>query len=282
MPNFPRFLAVLAAASALSAPLAAQDAATVIARVGEVELTLGHVIALRGQLPPQYQAAPDAQLFPVLVQQMIDQEILAQAQEAALSDTGRMRLENERRSFLSNMALQAVVEGAVTPEALEEAYAAFAEAFTSGEPVPEWNAAHILVRTEEEVQAVMAALAEGRDFAELAREVSTDGSARQGGDLGWFGPGMMIPEFEATVRGLEPGQVSEPLQSRFGWHVVRLIDARTASVPPLDQVQEQLAGELRREAVMARLAELQAGATVENLSEGLDPALLSRTDLLAE
>lgn len=282
MPKFPRFLAVLAVAGTLSAPLAAQDAATVIARVGEVELTLGHVIALRGQLPPQYQAAPDAQLFPVLIQQMIDQELLAQAQADVLSPVDRIRLDNERRSFLSNLALQAAVEDAVTPEALDTAYQAFTEAFTSGAPVPEWNAAHILVRTEDEVQAVVAALAEGRDFAEVAREVSTDGSARQGGDLGWFGPGMMIPEFEATVRALEPGQVSEPLQSRFGWHVVRLIDSRTASVPPLEQIREQLAGELRREAVMARLAALQAGATIQNLSEGLDPALLSRTDLLDE
>lgn len=282
MPKFPRFLAALAVAGTLSAPLAAQDAATVIARVGEVELTLGHVIALRGQLPPQYQAAPDAQLFPVLIQQMIDQELLAQAQAGVLSPVDRIRLDNERRSFLSNLALQAAVEDAVTPEALDTAYQAFTEAFTSGAPVPEWNAAHILVRTEEEVEAVVAALAEGRDFAEVAREVSTDGSARQGGDLGWFGPGMMIPEFEATVRALEPGQVSEPLQSRFGWHVVRLIDSRTASVPPLEQIREQLAGELRREAVMARLAALQAGATIQNLSEGLDPALLSRTDLLDE
>lgn len=290
MPKFPRFLAVLATAAALAGPAAAQDtaadaapdAATVIARVGAAELTLGHVIALRGQLPAQYQAAPDAQLFPVLVQQMIDQELLAQTRAGQLTATQQIQLDNELRSFLSNISLQAVVTAAVTPEALDQAYAAFSEAFSSGDPVPEWNAAHILVRTEDEIAAVVAALAEGREFAEVAREVSTDGSARQGGDLGWFGPGVMIPEFETTVRSLEPGQVSEPLQTRFGWHVVRLLDTRTASVPALDEVREQLTNELRREAVMAQLAELRAANTVEDLSEGLDPALLSRTELLAD
>jgi len=280
MPRLSRLSALLAAGlMALPGLAPAQDATTVIARVGGVELTLGHAIALLQELPEQIRAAPDDRLFPALVGQMIDQELLAQGQrELALAD--RLRLDNTRRDFLSNLALQAAVEAAVTDENLRIAYGAFAEAFADGDPVTEWNAAHILVRTEDEIAAVVDQLAQGRDFAEIAAEVSIDGSARQGGDLGWFGPGVMIPEFEETVRNLDPGQVSDPLQTRFGWHLVRLLDSRLASVPPFERVQNDLAAELRRTAVQDLIEGLRAGTTVENLSEALDPALMRRLDLL--
>jgi peptidyl-prolyl cis-trans isomerase C len=280
MPKVTIFLAILATAAALAVPARSQDAATVIARVGDVDLTLGHAIALRAQLPPQIQGAPDDRLFPALVQQMIDQEVLAQARAAALSAGDRTRLDNEVRGFLSGLALQSAIDSAVTPEGLAAAYAAFAEAFGQGEPVTEWNAAHILVRSQDEIAAVVDQLEQGREFADVAREVSTDGSARQGGDLGWFGPGVMIPEFEDTVRNLQPGQVSEPLQTRFGWHVVRLLDSRIASVPPLEAVQDQLADELRRATVQSVIEDLRAATSVTDLSQGLDPALLRRDDLL--
>jgi peptidyl-prolyl cis-trans isomerase C len=281
MPRFTTFLAIVAASGTLALPLQAQDAATVIARVGDVELTLGHAIALRAQLPAQIQAAPDDRLFPALIQQMIDQEVLAQSQVVALTAADQMRLDNEVRGFLSNVALQNAVDAAVTPENLATAYGAFAEAFGAGEPVTEWNAAHILVATQDEIAAVVDQLAQGREFADVAREVSTDGSARQGGDLGWFGPGTMIPEFEDTVRNLEPGQVSEPLQTRFGWHVVRLLDSRIASVPALEEVEDRLADELRRAAVQGLIEGLRAGVEVTDLSQTLDPSLLRRDDLIA-
>lgn len=277
-----RFPAAAALVCALAAPAAAQDAATVVARVGEAQITLGHVIALREVLPPQLQGAPDDRLFPVLIEQMIDQELLAQSVAGQLSDANRLRFENEQRGFLSGVALAAAIDLAVTEPNIEAAYAAFAEEFGAGEPVTEWNAAHILVQTEEQIRAAAEAIAGGRDFAEVAREVSTDGSARQGGDLGWFGPGVMIPEFEEVVRNLAPGQVSEPLQTRFGWHLVRLVETRIASVPDLATVRDDLIEELRREAMQTLIASLRAATAVEKLSEGMDPALMRRTDLLAD
>lgn len=280
MPRFTNFLAVLAMSGGLGLAAQAQDAATVIARVGDVDLTLGHAIALRAQLPAQIQSAPDDRLFPALVQQMIDQEVLAQSRADDLTAGDQIRLDNEVRGFLSGVVLQSAIEAAVSPDAIAAAYAAFAQEYGQGEPVTEWNAAHILVREEAEVSAVVAALDEGREFADVAREVSVDGSARNGGDLGWFGPGVMIPEFEETVRNLEPGQVSPPLQTRFGWHVVRLLDSRIASVPALEAVQEELADELRRGAVQALIEGLRAQVAVTDLSQELDPALLRRDDLL--
>lgn len=272
----------LALALPAAAPLAAQDAATVIARVNGVEITLGHAIALREMLPAQLQAAPDERLFPALVNQIVEQELLAQSVAGALGTGDRLRLENQTRGFLSGVALAAAIDLAVTEPNIQAAYAAFAQAFGAGEPVTEWNAAHILVRTEDAARAALAAIEGGRDFAEVAREVSTDGAARQGGDLGWFGPGVMIPEFEEVVRRLEPGQVSAPLQTRFGWHLVRLNDRRLASVPPLDQVREQLIEELRREAMTGLIASLRAAGSVEMEIEGMNPSLLSRADLLGD
>lgn len=272
---------VVALALPLAVPATAQDASTVVARANGVEITLAHVLALREMLPPQLQAAPGDRLFPALVNQLIDQELIAQSMAAeALSPPDRARLENQTRAFLSGVALQAQVSRAVTDESIAVAYAAFVEAYGAAEPVPEWNAAHILVRTEEEARAAAEAIAGGRDFGDLAREVSTDGAARQGGDLGWFGPGMMIPEFEEAVRALEPGQVSEPIQTRFGWHLVRLADRRIASVPPLEQMRDQLIEELQREVVQSMIGSLRGTAQVEDLSSGIDPEVLRRTDLM--
>ena len=276
------FRFALAFAGLLALPATAQDAATVLARVGGVEITLGHAIALREMLPPQLQAAPPDRLFPALVNQLVDQELLAQSVAEGLGQGDRMRLDNQTRGFLSGVALAEVIDAAVTDANVDAAYAAFASAYGAGQPVTEWNAAHILVATEAEAQAAAEAIAGGRDFGELAREISTDGAARQGGDLGWFGPGVMIPEFEEVVRSLEPGQVSAPLQTRFGWHLVRLADRRIASVPPLDAVREQLIEELRREAMNALISRLRAATPVEVAIDGIDPALLGRADLLGD
>ncbi|WP_127108973.1 peptidylprolyl isomerase [Pararhodobacter zhoushanensis] len=277
-----RFAAVTAIFTALAVPAVAQDASTVIARVGGTEITLGNAIALRAQLPEQFAQVPDATLFPAIVQQLIEQELLAQAQADNLSPRDQLMLQNETRNFLANAALVEAATAAVTDESVQAAYDAFAAEYAQGEPVTEYNAAHILVRTEEERDQVVAALAEGREFADVAREFSIDGSSQQGGDLGWFPAGVMIPEFQAAVEGLEPGQVSEPVQTRFGWHVITLLGTRTAEVPALEDVRDDLVTQIQREATTARVEQLREGAEVENLAEGMDPALLSQSSLLDE
>lgn len=276
------FAAATAIFAVFAAPALAQDASTVVARVGDVEITLGNAIAIRGQLPQQFAQIPDETLFPALIEQLIEQELLAQAYADQLTRAETLMLENESRNFVANVGLMRAATAAVTPESLAEAYQAYADAFSQGEAVTEYNAAHILVREDAERDAVVAALAEGRDFADVAREFSMDGSAQQGGDLGWFSAGMMIPDFQAAVEALEPGQVSDPVQTQFGWHVIKLLEMRDASVPPLEEVQEELVNEIQREATRVAIAALREANTVENLSEGMDPALLSQIDLLDE
>jgi peptidyl-prolyl cis-trans isomerase C len=279
-----RFAAKLTGAVALSAlwagSLVAQDVGQVLARVGAVEITLGHAIALREQLPPQFQMIPADTLFPAIVDQLIEQELLAQSMAGMLANRDRLMLENEERNFIANIALTQVAEAALTEAALETAYAAFAAEFAQGEPAREYNAAHILVRTQEEIETIAAEIAGGRDFGDAAREYSLDGSGQSGGNLGWFGEGVMIQPFEDMVLSLEPGQVSAPVETRFGWHLILLNETRLAAVPPLDDVREELEQQIQREAARAHLDSLRAGAEVTRDIEGVDPALVARTDLI--
>ena len=279
----PLALVALLAAGVLHGPAArADEAGRVLARVGEVEITLGHAIAMRQQLPAQFAAVPNDTLFPAIVEQLIDQELLRQFGAPALPLVARLQLENDMRGFIANAALIAAAEAAVTEDTIAMAYEAFVTEFAAGEPVTEYNAAHILVQSEEEIRAIAATLAEGGDFAELAREFSRDGSAAQGGDLGWFGQGVMIPPFEAAVMALAPGEVSEPVQTQFGWHLVRLIDTRIAAAPALEDIRNDLAQQIQREAARALIDRLRSETTVVSLSEGVDPALLDQTELLDE
>lgn len=277
-----RFALVAAVFTGLAMPSVAQDASTIIARVGETEITLGHVIAMRQQLPQQFAQVPNEQLLPALVQQLVEQELLAQTQADNLNNREMVLIENQTRAILAAEALQASIAAQVTDEAIQAAYDAFVAEFNQGEPRTEYHAAHILVRTEEERDQVVAALAEGREFGEVAGEFSIDGSSRQGGDLGWFAAGVMIPDFQAAVEALEPGQVSDPVQTQFGWHVIKLEETRDASAPALDDVRDELVSELQQEAVRGQLETLRAATAVEDLSEGLDPALLSQFELLDE
>lgn len=271
------------AALGLALPLFAQDAPgrdTVVATVNGTAITLGQMIIAYSQLPAQYQQLPPDVLFAGLVDQLVSQQLLADSIEVV---PGRVEiaLANERRSLLSGEVVNAIAIAAATPEALQAAYDA---QYGSAEPGTEFSAAHILVATGAEALAVKARLDAGEDFAALAQELSTDtGSGANGGDLGWFTAGMMVPEFEAAVVGATPGVVTAPVQSQFGWHLVLLNESRDITPPTLESVQGELVGLIQQTAIEARLAELTAAATVVRSEVGtFDPALIGNLDLLAD
>lgn len=255
----PLWLAPLVLAASLTGASAQEEqvtADTVLATVNGVDITAGHLALMRGQLPQQYQSLPLPTLYEGLLQQAISQSLLAQS----VDDIGRLAelaLENEARALRANIAMRDLGEAALTEEALQAAYQ---ETYGSAEPTTEFNAAHILVETEARAGELKAELDGGADFAALAREHSTGPSGPNGGDLGWFGPGAMVPEFEAAVAELEPGEVSEPVQTQFGWHLVKLNDVRQQDVPAFADVREELAQAIRQEAVELRLAELRSEA----------------------
>lgn len=278
----PRCLAIvmsLAFAAALALPAAAAPGVeTVVARVNGEEITLGHVMVARVALPQQYQQLPPDVLYGAILDQLIQQTALKQAGADADPIHVRLALENERRSLLAAEVIEGVMRAATGADAIRAAYdARYADGF-GGE---EFNAAHILVETEEQAQEVRQLIEDGADFAETAKARSTGPSGPGGGDLGWFGTGQMVPEFEAAVLALQPGQVSAPVQTQFGWHVIKLNDKRRAEAPALEDVQADLADELQRAAVAARVGELVAASDVERPEvEGLTPEIILDTDLL--
>lgn len=277
------FLPSLALAAALALPgavKAAPDADTVVARVNGEEITLGHMIVAHASLPDQYRQLPADLLYQGILDQLIQQVALGHSRDGEVPRVVRLQLENERRSLLAADALEEVVSGAVGDAEIQAAYE---EEYADGKGGPEYNASHILVESEEEAKALIEALDGGADFAELAKEKSTGPSGPSGGELGWFGEGAMVPEFEAAVTALEVGQVSEPVQTQFGWHVVKLNDKRIADAPPLDEVREEIAGRLQQEAIEAHVKSLTDAAEIEKPeTEGLSPELLRNLDLVLE
>jgi peptidyl-prolyl cis-trans isomerase C len=273
--------AVCALVLCLNGPAMAQDATadTVVATINGVDITLGHVIVLRQSLPAEYQSLPDDVLFKGLVEQLIQQVAVEQSLGEAITKRDLLKIENDRRNYLSGIALEKIVTGAVTEDALKAAYD---KRFKDATSQTEYNAAHILVATEDEAKSVKIQLDDGGDFAKLATELSTDtGSAVNGGDLGWFGAGMMVKPFEDAVVGMTAGDIAGPIQTQFGWHLIQLKETRVAAQPTLEEMRDELAGEVEQAAIAAYLKTLIDAAKVTKPEPGVDPALMRKDDLIA-
>ncbi|MEM9438147.1 MAG: peptidylprolyl isomerase [Pseudomonadota bacterium] len=273
-------LILTALCAGLALPLAAQEEVTgdtVVAVVNGEELTMTHVLDVRRQLPEQYQNLPNEVLFNGIVDQLIQQRILAGSitEPPAWVDA---TMENTRASVLAQVFIGEASDVEFTDADIQVAYDS---QFGDFEGDPEYNASHILVETEEEARDLITQLEGGADFAELAQEFSTGPSGPRGGELGWFGAGMMVPPFEAAVVALDVGAVSAPVETQFGWHVITLNDTRTPEPPALAEVRSDIEGQLLSEALQARISALEAEATVER-TEGLDPDLLNSLNVFDE
>ena len=283
MRTFAEFSLAFGLVLGLSAPVWAEDAAPtadrVIATVDGTEITLGHMIVLRDALPAQYQSLPDDVLFQGILDQLIQQTLLSKAVEPEMGKRDVLALENARRAYLADGAVARAVAQAVTPQAMQALYEM---RFANAIPGTEFNAAHIIVATQAEAAEIRTQLDAGADFAEMARTKSTDGAAANGGDLGWFGPGMMVKEFEDAVVAMKPGEIAGPLQTQSGWHLVKLNDTRPTAAPTFETVRPELEAELQQQAVDTRVAELTAAATITRDDAGIDPTILRDAALLAE
>lgn len=283
MRTFAEFSLAFGLVLGLSAPVWADDAAPtadrVIATVDGTEITLGHMIVLRDALPAQYQSLPDDVLFQGILDQLIQQTLLSKAVEPEMGKRDVLALENARRAYLADGAVARALAQAVTPQAMQALYEM---RFANAIPGTEFNAAHIIVATQAEAAEIRTQLDAGADFAEMARTKSTDGAAANGGDLGWFGPGMMVKEFEDAVVAMKPGEIAGPLQTQFGWHLVKLNDTRPTAAPTFETVRPELEAELQQQAVDTRVAELTAAATITRDDAGIDPTILRDAALLAE
>ena len=243
----------------------AQDATadTVVATVGDTDITLGEMIITRAQLPQQYQSLPADVLFTGVLDQLIQQQLLADALEDVPARV-EMAVKNERRSLLAGEVINDITVAAATDEAIQAAYDA---RYENAEAETEYNASHLLVETEEDALAAKERIDGGEDFAEVAKEVSTGPSGPNGGNLGWFGAGQMVTEFEDAVMNMEVGDVVGPVETQFGFHVITLLETRVKEAPSLEEVRGQLASEVQEAAIQDRLAELTANTDVTRPEE---------------
>lgn len=197
---------------------------------------------------------------------LTDLELIAKSDRAEklLDEPDVQRaIEYGRKKALIDQVLTRIADEAATDEAVE---ARFKEMIADAKPEQEVKARHILVKTEEEAIALKKELDGGADFGELAKEHSLDpGSGPRGGELGYFSHGQMVPPFEKAAFALKIGEISDPVQSQFGWHLILVEDRREKPLPKLADVAPQIRDEIARDAARAFIEELRASATIERV-----------------
>ena len=240
---------------------------TVVAIVNGKKVTRADVIASAQSLPAEYQSKIDA-IFPALIDRLVDLTLLAEeGHKQNLQDDAEVkaRIEQVTNQVIQEVLIRRHLQTMMTEDAIKARYAKF----VAEQPAQtEIRASHILVATEEEAKDIIKQLEGGADFATVAKEKSTDPSAKQnGGDLGYFAAGDMVPEFSQAVFAMEKGESSKaPVKSQFGWHVIKVVDKRSKAPPTLEEthghIEEMLSGEL----LTAYLTSLRSAATVEKFN----------------
>lgn len=261
------FLALPAAAAAQSSEGEAAGAGDnpnpVVAVVNGEEIRFAELMESARDLPPQYQRQL-GQILPRLIDRLVDMKLAAQAaQEAGLGDDEEVqkRLEELKKGVMRDVYLQRKVDEYVTDEKLQAAYQDYLDKEGSKKEV---KARHILVESEERAKELIGELDNGADFVELAKEHSTGPSAQNGGDLGYFAKGQMVPAFEKAAFKLDTGEYTKsPVKSDFGWHVIKVTDRRNKEPKSFEEMKSGLRQKLQREAIEDVLADLRGDAKVE-------------------
>ncbi|GEO12734.1 peptidylprolyl isomerase [Microvirga aerophila] len=254
--------------AAPTASAAPADPAKVIARVNGLTITEGDLAVAAADPALQLPNVPEAQKRDLLTGYLIDLKLGAKAAEAAKvgdsADFAR-KLAYNRDKTLLDQYLEQEARKAVTPEAARKLYDETAKGVT---PEQEVRARHILVASEDDAKKAQARVKGGEDFAKVAGELSTDpGSKTDGGDLGFFTKDRMVEPFAEAAFKMEPGQISDPVQSQFGWHVIKVEEKRNKPVPSFDEMQEQVNTYLERKAQQDLILGLRQSAKIERLDD---------------
>ena len=258
-------VALLLAVCAPTAAVAADD--PVVATVNGEKILRSDVARAQDQVPEQYRGFPLVMLFDPLVNAIINTKLAAaEARKNGLhEDPGFLeRMARIEDQVLQREAMTHRINDRVTDEALHERYDRQVMDMGTTEQV---KARHIVVETEAEAEDLIQRIGDGVDFAELARKHSTGQSASAGGDLGYFAHGDTAPEFSDAAFAMEPGAISEmPVQTSYGWHVIKVEDRRRADPPTFEEARENLAVEMSEEIGAAYIEEMRAEATIERFS----------------
>jgi peptidyl-prolyl cis-trans isomerase C len=272
-PAFLRRVGLVAAVALLAAPAIAQDD-PLIAKVNGVEVHQSDLAIAEeqaGQIPPMSEDAKRDYLVQFVADLIMVSNDPA-AKKYADSNEFKHKLEFERRKLLMANLLQSVGKAALTDEAMHKVYD---DAIKDMGKQEEVHARHILIRApagddkaskaaEDRIKAVIARLNKGEDFAKVAGEVTEDPSGKaNGGDLGYFTKEQMVPEFAEAAFKLDKGQISGPVKTQFGWHVIKLEDKRIKPPPAFDEVKPQIEQFVARKAQADLVTRLRGEAKIE-------------------
>src|SRR5580692_7533883 len=239
----------------------------VLAKVNGSEIRQSDVAMAEEELGPSLAQMEPAAKDENVLSFLIDMKVVAKAAEdekIADNDDFKKRLAFTRNRLLMDSLLASKGKAATTDEAMKKVYEDASKQISGEQEV---HARHILVESEDEAKAVKAELDKGADFAELAKKKSKDPGASDGGDLGFFTKDQMVPEFSAVAFALEPGKISDPVKSQFGWHIIKVEEKRNRKAPDFDQVKAQIETYVTRKAQADYVAKLREAAKIERLDK---------------
>jgi len=256
-----------AAGAPAASPLPPGNA--IVARIDGTELHFSDVEAAQQSLPPQVQKLPLQQIYPMLLERLVDGALVTEAgrkEHLEQNPELQARLKRYEDRLIQEAYLSRAIKDAETEDRLKARYQVFAKEKAGQEEV---HARHILVKTEAEAKSVIAELDKGADFAALAQKYSSDPSAGSGGDLGYFGHDDMVKDFADAAFALPAGKyTTTPVKTEFGWHVIKVEDHRVKTPPSFDEVRQEVTQLVARDAVDAKLKELRSTVKIETY--GLD------------
>ncbi len=271
------------AATLLAAPLPAaihiaQTAAAqekVVAKVNGKTITESDMQLAEAEIGSELGSIPAEARRRVVLEYVIENQLFADAAEAAKLGSGTAF--EERMAYWRRRALREYYFEAELNKSISEAEAKkfYDQQVSGAKGQEEVRARHILVETEAQAKELQERVNKGEDFVALAKAHSKDpGSKGEGGDLGYFGKGQMVPVFEETAFSLKPGEVSAPVKSQFGWHIVKLEDRRQRGAPPFDAIKERIIASLIHRKAQEVAADLRSKAQLEYV----DPAIKAQID----
>src|ERR1700704_3846211 len=253
-------------------PLRAEDANPVLAKVNGSEIRQSDLALAEEELGPSLAQMDPATKKENVLAFLIDMKIVAKAAEDKKIENNedfKKRLAFTRNRLLMDSLLATEGKAATTDEAMKKVYEEASKQITGEQEV---HARHILVETEDEAKAIKAELDKGADFAELAKKKSKDPGASDGGDLGFFTKEQMVPEFSAVAFTLEPGKISDPVKSQFGWHIIKVEEKRARKAPEFEQVKAQIETYVTRKAQAEYVAKLREAAKIERMDKPAETA----------
>jgi peptidyl-prolyl cis-trans isomerase C len=261
-------------AALLCAPIgrsSAQDSDPVVARANGVDIHQSDIAFAEEEIGGNMPNMAPEQKREYLINYLIDVIVLSQAaerQKLAERPEVKHRLAFDRNRLLMESLLQDTGRAALSDTAEHQVYD---EAIKQVKNEEEVHARHILVPTEDEAKAILAQLKGGADFAALAKEKSKDPGAAEGGDLGYFTKDQMVPEFAAVAFKLDKGQLSDPVKTQFGWHIIKVEDKRIKPTPAFEQVKPQIDNYVAHRAQSQLVEKLRSAANVERLDKPMEP-----------